>query len=368
MRGAASARTGGRRTGRALGYRMPAEWAPHEATWLAWPHHRTDWPGKLAVIPWVFAEIAKHLSRGERVRLLVASAAERSRAARVFEQAGVQMDAVDFVLARTNRSWARDYLPMWLGPSRPGARSGKAVAVKWHFNGWARYRDHLRDEAAGLAVGRKFAETLVRPRAGSEYLVLEGGAIDVDGRGTLLTTEECLLTGKRARLAALGRQGIEATLRDHLGIEQVVWMPAGIAGDDTSGHIDDFARFVAPGRVAICTETRRSDPNFEPLAAARRVLSRARDARGRRLEVVQLPMPRPLYFKGQRLPASYANFYIANGRVLVPTFNDPADRSALGVLEALFPNREVVGIHAVDLVVGLGTLHCSTMQQPRTAR
>ncbi len=345
---------------------MPAEWAPHEATWLAWPHHRTDWPGKLAVIPWVFAEIAKQLTRSERVRLLVSSKAEQARARRVFERAGVNLDRVDFVQAATNRSWTRDYLPLFVVSKADRTGRKQLGAVKWRFDGWGRYRDHALDDAAGVKVARRVAERVFLPRVEHEHLVLEGGSIDVDGAGTLLTTEECLLSGPRARAKHLGQAGIEKALSDYLGIQQVVWLPSGIAGDDTSGHVDDFARFVGVGRVVVCNETKRSDPNFAPLQKARRSLARARDARGRQLEVIPLPMPAPLFYAGQRLPASYANFYIANQRVLVPTFNDPSDRVALGILEQLFPKREIVGIHAVDLVLGLGTLHCSTMQQPQT--
>jgi agmatine deiminase len=345
---------------------MPAEWAPHEATWLAWPHHRTDWPGKLGAIPWVFAEMAKHLTRGERVRLLVASKAEQARARRVFERAGVTLSQVDFVRAATNRSWTRDYLPLFVVTKGRG-RSGqeRLAAVKWRFDGWGRYRDHALDDAAGAKVARRIAGRVFQPRAEHDDLVLEGGSIDVDGAGTLLTTEECLVSGRRARAKHLGKAGVEKALSDYLGIEQVIWLPNGIAGDDTSGHVDDFARFVGIGRVVVCSETKRSDPNFASLKQARQSLQRARDARGRKLEVIPLPMPAPLFYAGLRLPASYANFYIANQRILVPTFNDPSDRVALGILEQLFPKREVVGIHAVDLVLGLGTLHCSTMQQPQ---
>lgn len=350
-------------TPQVLGYRMPAEWEPHEATWLAWPHHRSDWPGKLLVIPWVYAEMARYLCQGERVRLLVESRVERQKAERTFERAGVDLEKVDFVLAATNRSWARDYLPLFV-TKKSGAGKSDVVAVKWRFNGWARYHNHELDNLAGVKVARRFSKRVVRPKDSSGFLVLEGGSIDVDGEGTLLTTEECLLTGPRARAKHLTREQMEQVLGDNLGIERVIWLGSGIAGDDTSGHVDDFARFVAPGRVVISTESRRSDRNWGPLRAAQQALSAARDAKGRQLEVVPLPMPAPVVYDGQRLPASYANFYIANGRVLVPTFNDPNDRVALRILEQLFPNRQVVGIHASDLVLGLGTLHCSTMQHP----
>ena len=344
-------------TPRELGYRMPAEWEPHAATWLAWPHLPSDWPGKFAAIPWVFAEIARHLQDGERIRLIVRNRAERAHAARVLKSSGVSLTRVDFVTVPTNRSWTRDSLPIGIVRGRgPGRR---VASVKWRFNGWARYPNYRTDERAGRFVARWLERPAFFPDA-----VLEGGAIDVDGEGTLLATEQCLLTGRQARNRALGRAGTEAVLRDYLGIEKVLWLGNGIAGDDTGGHVDDFARFVAPGVVVVAEEKNRKDPNFKPLREAAARLRGARDARGRRVDVVRLPMPEPVIFDGERLPASYANFYIGTGAVLVPTFNDPNDRVALGILGELFPLRRVVGIHATDFVLGLGTIHCSTQQEP----
>lgn len=357
-----SARAGGAPTPFALGYRMPAEWEPHAATWLAWPHEPSDWPGKFDAVPWVIAEIARHLQHAERIRLIVRDRGERVRAARALARSGVSLARVDFVTAATNRSWTRDFLPLGVVRRRRGRR--ELAAVKWRFNGWARYRNHAADDAAGRRISERLSVPVFLPEAGGRRVVLEGGAIDVDGQGTLLTTEQCLLTGRQARDRALGRSGMEAVLRDYLGAEKVLWLGEGIAGDDTGGHVDDFARFVAPGRVVVAQETDRRDPNYRPLRAALRRLRAERDARGRRLEVIPLPMPRPVRFAGERLPASYANFYIGTGAVLVPTFNDPNDRVALGILATLFPRRMVVGIHATDFVLGLGTIHCSTQQEP----
>jgi agmatine deiminase len=247
-------------------------------------------------------------------------------------------------------------------------RDGLA-AVKFRFNGWARYANHGADEAAGQKVAGWLDvpafEPTTRVANKPRRIVLEGGAIDVDGQGTLLTTEECLLDGRQARNPELGRAGSEQMLSAELGIDKVLWLERGIAGDDTGGHVDDFARFVAPATVVLAQEKRNRDPNHRVLEAARERLDGARDARGRKITVVRLPMPAPIAFNGQRLPASYANFYIGNESVLVPTFNDPEDRVALGILAQLFPSREVVGVHALDLVLGLGTIHCSTQQEPR---
>ncbi|HWZ87701.1 MAG TPA: agmatine deiminase family protein [Polyangiaceae bacterium] len=348
-----------------LGYRMPAEWEPHAATWLAWPHEPTDWPGKFESVPWVFAEVARNLQDGERIRIIVSGKPEEQFAKGVLSKSGVSLKRVDFVQLATDRSWTRDFLPLGLVKGRGKGR--ETALVKWKFNGWARYKNHARDEQAGLAVALRLGAPLALPEAqfGRKRgrVVLEGGAIDVDGEGSLLATEECLLDGRQARNRALGKAGTEAVLRDHLGAERVLWLERGIAGDDTAGHIDDFARFVAPGKVVLAEEKNRSDPNFAVLKSAAARLARARDAKGRKLEVIRLPMPAPIVFDGQRLPASYANFYIGNSAVLVPTFNDPHDREALGIIAELFPSRRVVGIHSTDFVLGLGTIHCSTQQE-----
>ncbi len=354
-----------------LGFRMPAEWEPHEATWIAWPHNRTDWPRKGLMVEWVFAEMARHLAPGERVRVLVQGDKQEQRALAALSRSDVSLAYVDVYRMATNRSWTRDFLPLGITrkvKKKDGTLVRERGSVKWRFNGWARYDDYEADDAAGDTVARRMGVRCWRPhslggRKGAR-VVLEGGAIDVDGQGTLLATEQCLLTGPFPRNKALEKSGTERVLHDYLGIEKVLWLGDGIAGDDTSGHVDDFARFVAPGRVVLCQETKRSDDNYKPLARAKERLEAATDARGRKVEVIPLPMPAPVFFSGQRLPASYANFYVGNRVVLVPTFNDPQDRQALGLFGELFPKRKVVGIHCRDLVLGLGTLHCSTQQEP----
>ncbi len=342
---------------------MPAEWEPHESTWIAWPHNRTDWPGKFQTIPWVYAEIVRHLSRVERVDILVQDEREEARAARVLKLSDARMESVRFHRWPTNRVWTRDYGPIFV------SNREELGAVKWRFNAWAKYPDWRLDERAGSKIVASVKVPGWRPVAvlhgRQQPLVLEGGSIDVNGRGTLLTTEECLLSEVQARNPGLGREGMEMALREYLGAQQVVWLGRGIAGDDTHGHVDDIARFVSPQMVVAVVETNRDDPNHEPLADNVRRLRAAADQDGRRLTVIELPMPEPVTFRGQRLPASYANFYIANGLLLVPTFNDRNDRVALEILAGCFPDREVVGIHCRDLVWGLGTLHCLTQQQPK---
>jgi agmatine deiminase len=345
------------------GFAMPAEWAPHRATWLAWPHNRTDWPGKFAPIPWVYGEIVRHLARRERVEILVQDAAVERAARRVLARADVDLGQVGLHRVRTDRVWTRDSGPLFV--CRP---DGERLAVSFRFNAWAKYPDCRHDQRVGEQVAKRAGVPCWQPAApGGQPVVLEGGAIDVDGEGTLLATEECLLDAVQARNPGLSRAALERVLWGALGVRKVIWLGRGIAGDDTHGHVDDLARFVAPGRIVLATEPNARDANCAPLAENLERLAGATDAAGRRLEVIPLPMPAPLTFAGRRLPASYANFYIANQLVLVPTFNDPNDRVALALLGELFPGREVVGIHAVDLVWGLGALHCMTQQEPRGA-
>jgi agmatine deiminase len=353
----------------ALGYRMPAEWEPHQATWIAWPHNREDWPGKFEPIPWVYVDIVRHLGRVETVCILVNDRKTQKRAARQLERGGASLDRVRFMRASTDRVWTRDYAPCFV--VRDDAPKNEHLAVvDWKFNGWAKYDNHRHDNRVTRLLAQGLE--LVRWKAMAEVegqpvrVVLEGGAIDVNGRGTVLTTDECLLSAEQARNPRLDRAAIERTLGAYLGTPHVVWLNRGIVGDDTHGHIDDIARFVGPRTVVAAVENDPADPNHAPLSENLERLRSATDQTGQSLEVVPLPMPGPVVFEGQRLPASYANFYIANSLVLMPTFNDPRDREALGILASVFPDRTVIGIHAVDLVWGLGTLHCMTREQPMT--
>ena len=345
-----------------LGFRMPAEWEPHQATWIGWPHNRTDWPGKFAAIPWVYGEIVRRLAPGETVRILVNSQAHESQARRVLGRVGVDLERVEFFRFPTNRGWTRDFGPTFVRKDGPPAN---VAIARFHFNGWAKYPHWKKDDKVADLVARHLKLRAFEPRSRAGRVILEGGSIDVNGLGTLFTTEECLLDpAVQARNPGLSRSELEGILRDYLGATNVLWLGKGIAGDDTHGHVDDLCRFAGPRTVVLCQETNPKDANYRPLAENRERLEGMRVEDGSSLEIVDLPMPAPLYFDGQRLPASYANFYIANAAVLVPTFNDPNDRVALGILGEVFSDRPVVGIHAVDLVWGLGTLHCLTQQQP----
>jgi agmatine deiminase len=349
---------------REFGYRMPAEWEPHEATWLVWPHDPEDWPGKFQAIPWLYAEIVRLLARRELVHLLVENAKAEQRARGILERAGANLDRVSFHLWPTNRSWTRDSGPIFIRNAE-----GRVGLTNWRFNGWAKYSNWKLDDKLPGRVAKLLGLPEWQPTARladgtSHQLVLEGGSIDGNGAGILLTTEECLLSEVQQRNPGLSRAQLEQAFHDYLGIDQVLWLNRGIVGDDTHGHIDDIARFVGPTTIIAAVEPNTSDPNYEPLAENLARLKAARTLDGKPFEIVELPMPRPVVFRGQRLPASYANFYIANDLVLVPTFHDPNDRIALNTLAELFPRREVIGIHSVDLVWGLGTLHCMTQQQP----
>jgi len=337
---------------------MPAEWEPHRATWIAWPHHEPDWPGKLEAIPWVYAEIVRVLHTHERVEILCHNDDVQADARAKLEAHGCDLSRVRLHLVPNDRVWLRDSAPTGVK-----AGNGSVVMAHWRFNAWAKYDNYRSDEHVGEAIARLAGRPRLMPQRSDngERVVLEGGAIDTNGAGLLLTTEECLLSDVQQRNAGLTREGYERIFRDVLGVRQTIWLGAGCAGDDTHGHVDDIARFVDPDTVVLAVEEDPSDANHAPSMDN---LERLERLEGRNLRIVRLPFPRPVMMDGQRLPASYANFYIANGVVLVPTFNDATDRHALHILAACLPDRDVVGIHAVDLVWGLGTLHCLTQQEP----
>lgn len=339
--------------------RMPAEWERHEATWIAWPHEKTDWPGKFMSIPWVYASIVKHLARVERVRILVEDIDAKESARRILRKSGAVNENVEFFRVKTNRSWTRDYCPIFV---RDETRT--QGVLDWHFNGWAKYDNWQADDAVTDLLARSFDWPVWRPERNGKRVVLEGGAIDVNGAGSILVTEECLLSTIQARNPELLREDMENIFCEFLGAPHTLWLRNGIAGDDTHGHIDDLARFTDEHTIVIASEPDPKDANHEPLRENLARLREMRDPEGQPFRIATLPMPEPVYFAGQRLPASYANFYIANELVLVPTFNDKNDRAALNTLAELFPRRSIIGIACLDLVLGLGTIHCMTQQQP----
>lgn len=365
---------------------MPAEWEPHDATWIAWPHNREDWPGRFEPIPWVYAEIVRNLIRYERVEIIVNDAAAEKRVCTLLDRANALTENVRFHHWLTDRVWMRDsgctfvkpqsqthdlQIPQ-AGAERPDSRGRLSprespyslAAVQWRFNAWAKYSDWHRDDKIGSLMGKAAKAHEIQPVFANKRVVLEGGSIDVNGQGTLLTTEECLLSKTQQRNPATKRKDYEKIFAEYLGITNVIWLKSGIAGDDTHGHVDDITRFVTADTVVTAVESDPNDPNYEPLRENIRRLRVATDQDGNELAIVELPMPQPVIFENRRLPASYANFYVANGIVLVPVFNDPNDRIALDALADVFPDREIVGIYCGDLIWGLGAIHCMSQQQP----
>ena len=341
--------------------RWPAEWERHDATWIAWPHHEPDWPGKFGPIPWVYAEIARVLAEHEQVHILCHDEAVEEQAWHCLQMHEVKKSRYHLHRCPTDRVWLRDS-----APTAVHAKDGSVELVNWDFNAWAKYENFALDRRIGAVMAEHTELTRresVRPD-GKGRVVLEGGGIETDGRGTMLVTEEWLLSDVQVRNPGLGRADYERIFADELGIAHTIWLGEGCVGDDTHGHVDDIARFVAPGVLVLAHEEDPADENHRRSLDNLQRLSGAKDAAGEPIRTVTLPCPRPVVMDGARLPASYANFYIANGVVLVPTFNDPADRIALHTLAELLPGRQVTGIHAVDLVWGLGTIHCLTQQQP----
>lgn len=353
-------------TPRQLGYRMPAEWARHTATWLAWPHNAEDWPGRFHPIAWVYADIVRHLSRVEEVHVLVNDALAARRARSLLSRVHADLAQVHFHEWPTDRIWLRDSGPTLV--VRPGNDNPLAV-IDWKFNAWAKYDNWQLDNQVPAHIAGNLHlpafEPIVKLADGTDHrLVLEGGSIDTNGAGVLLTTEECLLSDVQQRNPGISRGQLEQAFSDYLCIDQVLWLDRGCVGDDTHGHVDDITRFTGDNTIVTVTEPNRDDENHLPLAENLERLRSARNLQGKPFQIVELPMPAPVIFEGQRLPASYANFYVANDMVLVPTFNDPKDRHALNILAGQFPDHQITGIHCGDFIWGLGALHCMTQQQP----
>jgi agmatine deiminase len=342
-----------------LARRMPAEWESHKATWIAWPHHEPDWPGKLAPIPWVYAEIVRALSTSERVEILCHDESVAENAKTLLAAHGVKEASCRLHPVSNDRVWLRDSAPT--GVVRA---DGKAEWINWGFNGWAKYDNYKKDAEIGRQIERLSGLPRIEPKRpdNGERLVLEGGGIEVNGSGQILVTEEWLLGDVQVRNPGMRAADYEKAFAEYLGVTDTIWLGEGAVGDDTHGHIDDIARFSARDTVILALEPDPSDENHARSADNLRRLKAA--AKKKPLKIITIPFPRPVIMNGDRLPASYANFYIANGAVLVPTFNDPNDRVALNGIAEAFPRHTVVGIHSVDLVWGLGTLHCLTQQQP----
>jgi len=343
--------------------RMPAEWEPHASTLLAWPANSQDWPGKFSAARWAFVEFVRHLAAAETVRLAVNNETDEKTARRMLADAHANMNAIEFHRFPLDRGWMRDISPCFVLDAH-----GRRRCVRFRFNGWAKYDNHKRDMLWAEQIAKVLGIPSKEAKNKRNVVTLEGGAIDSNGRGTLIATEECLLDQYcQVRNPGFSKKEYEACFKKYLGISNIIWLNEGIMGDDTHGHVDDLCRFVNPTTVVCCRETDSNSQNYRVLEENWERLQGARLENGKKVVPVALPMPAPLYFRNVLLPASYANFYIANGIVLVPTFNDPNDRIALGILSELFANCCVIGIHAVDLVWGFGTLHCLSHEEPKDA-
>ena len=342
-----------------MNYRLPAEWEEHKSTIICWPHQKEDWPEKFAPIPWVYVEIIKNICDSELVRLFVQSEREIEKVRKYLDRAHVDTANVEFIISQTDRGWMRDSTPAFV------KKGNDTVAVKFKFNGWAKYSNWKKDKNIPKTLSKVLNVELIDAKQNGKEIVLEGGAIDYNGGGTLLTTEECLMDhATQVRNPGFTKNDYEKAFAAYLGIKKIIWLGKGIAGDDTHGHVDDLCRFVNYDTVVMCREKNSKDENYYHLEENFERLQGETIASGTKLNVIELPLPSPINFEDLRLPASYANFYISNSAVLVPTFNDPNDRTALNILSEFFPTRKIVGIHAVDLVWGLGTIHCLTHEEP----
>lgn len=349
----------------ASSYHFPAEWAPHSRVWLSWPHARADWPGKFAPIPWIFAEMIRGITRHGTCGLLVKDAKAEADAKATLDRAGVDLAKVAMHIIPTNRGWLRDCGPIWVYDRAQGAHeNGQKKMLDWGFNAWAKYGNWRKDNAVPEAIAAINGQTRIVPTYRGKPVVLEGGGIETDGEGTLIVTEEWLLSDTQIRNKGFSHADYEQVFAEWLGIEKTLWLGHGIVGDDTHGHVDDITRFTAPGVALTVVERNPNDANHALLRENLKRLNAARDAKGRQLTVVELPMPEPVVFEGQRLPASYANYLVTNGVVIVPIFGDVHDHEALSVLAQCFPGREILPVYARDLVWGLGTVHCLTQQEP----
>ena len=345
---------------RTVSYRLPAEWEPHQATWLVWPQNESDWPGKLQKIKFVYRKIVSHLCESEKVRIIISPGETRKSAENFLKKESADLANVEFYEYPTDRSWIRDSGPFFVRKD-----SAEPSVLDFGFNGWAKYPDWKNDDLVPGFIAETLSLYSETPTRLGRKVILEGGGLDVNGEGSLITTKQCLLSvDKQERNPSFKKNDYEAIFSEYFGVTNTLWLNKGIEGDDTNGHVDDICRFTGPETIILCLEDNPEDPNYFPLRENLEILQDLRLEDGGEIEIIPIPMPSPLFFEGERLPATYANFYISNEKVLVPTYNDPNDREALGILSELFPARDVVGVDCVDLAWGFGAIHCITKEEP----
>ena len=340
-------------------YRMPAEWEPQRSTWIAWPHNQKDWPGKFREIPWIFGKIITELSKVQSVNILVKNKSDQKKASLFLNIFGAKIKNIRFLICKTDRAWTRDFLPIFIKDVKK-----RNVISNWEFNGWAKYKNFKNDNRAFLKINNFKKIKVVKPKYNKKNIILEGGSIDVNGSGLLLTTMQCLLSKIQQRNKGFKKNDYNQIFNKFFGTKKVIWLNKGIYGDDTHGHIDDIARFVSKNKIFIALEKNKKDKNFKNLKENIEIIKKFKKKNFKKLKIIYIPMPEPKYIDGIRLPASYLNFYIANKIVLVPSFNDPKDKVILKIFKKHFKNRKVILIDSSILVWGFGTIHCLTQQEP----
>ena len=340
-------------------YRMPAEWEPQKSTWIAWPHNKEDWPGKFSEIPWVFSKIISELSKVQSVNILLNDKSDKKIANFFLNMLGAKLKKIRFILCKTDRAWTRDFLPIFIKDKR-----NRNLLTNWEFNGWAKYKNFKKDNKAYLKVNKFKKIKILKPKYGKKKIVLEGGSIDVDGNGLLLTTAQCLLSKVQQRNKGFNRHDYSQIFSKFFGIRKVIWLNKGIYGDDTHGHIDDIARFVGKNKIFLAIEKNKKDKNFKNLKENSDIIKKFKKENGKKLQIIYLPMPNPRFIDGIRVPASYLNFYIANKIVLLPTFKDKKDKLVLNIFKRYFKKRKIIPIDCSNLIWGFGAIHCMTQQEP----
>ena len=338
---------------------MPAEWELQKSTWIAWPHNKKDWPGKFQGIPNVFAVIVSALSRVQLVNILVNNKSDRREVIVALKKFGTKINNIRLINCKTDRSWTRDSLPIFLK-----LKENKKILSKWEFNAWAKYKNFKKDNKAYLKIKKAIKIDVIKPKFKNRKIVLEGGSIDVNGNGLLMTTKQCLVSKIQERNKGFETKDYEKIFKKFLGINKIIWLNNGIEGDDTHGHIDDIARFVNKDKIFIAKESNKQEKNFKNLNENIEILKKFKNKNQKKLKIIQIPMPKPKKINGVRVPASYLNFYIANRIVLVPTFKDPKDKIVLKIFKRHFKSREIIPVDCSVLVWGFGTIHCLTQQEP----
>ena len=340
-------------------YRMPAEWETQKSTWIAWPHNKEDWPGKFNEIPRVFGKIISELSKFQLVNILIKDKSDQKKIIFFLKICGANIKNIRLIVCKTDRAWTRDFLPIFIKNEKK-----KNILSKWEFNGWAKYKNFKNDNVAYSKIRRFRKISIIKPKYNNKKIILEGGSIDVNGKGLLLTTKQCLLSKVQQRNKGLKKGDYNQIFKKYFGAIKVIWLNKGILGDDTHGHIDDIARFIDKNKIFLAIENNKKDKNFINLKENLNIIKKFKKENKEKFQIIHIPMPSPKFIDGIRLPASYLNFYIANKVVLVPCFNDPKDKIVFKIFKKHFKNRKIIPIDSSILVWGFGTIHCLTQQEP----